>query len=127
MHFKIALDKDWRGPVVVMASLGSNAIVKIGRHTYSCRHADMILALDDEVKNLRLEEDEEKNYDNNIIGSEEEENASERIVETLSSLNIGRGYTRTEAPEIRATSVSILEGDYSASVSWSEPFCIHCS
>ena len=59
--------------------------------------------------------------DNNIIGSEDEENASERIVETLSSLTIGGGYTRTEAPEIRATSVSILEGDSSASVLGQNP------
>ena len=41
-HFKRPLDKEWRGPGVVMASLGSNAVVKIVKQTYSCRHSDMI-------------------------------------------------------------------------------------
>ena len=72
-----------------MASLGSNAIVKIGKQTYSCRHSDMILALEDEVRNLNYEEMEEKGEDENkaILRSEDEENPMQRIVETHSSLS----------------------------------------
>ena len=85
VHFKRPLDKDWKGPGVVMASLGSNAVVKIGKQTYQCRHADMILALEDEIPEQVMPEHDEDSQKKTILPDSYQEERTERIVETIST------------------------------------------